>query len=59
LIESDVTRAKGLFWLDAERIAGPIYKALEATGRTRLPKVEDFVDFSVLQDAYGGKTKLT
>ncbi|HEX2185209.1 MAG TPA: ABC transporter substrate-binding protein [Chloroflexota bacterium] len=54
LIESDVTKAKGLFWMDAERISGPIYKALEATGRTRLPKVEDFVDFSILQDAYGG-----
>lgn len=56
--QSDLTKAKGLLWIDRDYIAGPIYEGLRAAGRTTLPPVEKFVDTSLLTDAYGGKTSL-
>jgi len=58
LTQSDLTKAKGLLWIDRDYIAGPIYEGLRAAGRTTLPPVEKFVDTSLLTDAYGGKTSL-
>lgn len=59
LVESDYTKQKGLFWMDKDTITGPIYKALEATGRTGLPKVDDFADLTLLRDVYGSKKTLS
>lgn len=59
LSESEVTKAKGLFWMDPDRITGPVYRSLTAAGRTNLPKMEDFVDLSILKDVYGNKTRLS
>jgi ABC-type nitrate/sulfonate/bicarbonate transport system substrate-binding protein len=58
LLQSDLTRAKGLFWLDPDFVAGPVYTALAASGRTNLPDVNDLIDLSLLEDAFGGKTML-
>ena len=58
LTQSDLTRQKGLLWVDRDYIAGPIYTGLRAIGRTNLPPVEKFVDTSLLAEAYGSKTSL-
>jgi ABC-type nitrate/sulfonate/bicarbonate transport system substrate-binding protein len=58
LTQSELTRQKGLLWIDREYITGPIYAGLRAIGRTNLPPVEKFVDTSLLTEAYGGKTSL-
>src|SRR5438105_12436798 len=58
LVQSDLTRAKGLFWMDPDFIAGPLYAALQASGRTNLPDVNQLVDLSLLTDAFGGKNVL-
>lgn len=59
LVEGDLTRQKGLFWMDPAVVSGPVYKALEATGRTTLPKVDQFLDLTLLRDIYGSKKSLT
>jgi ABC-type nitrate/sulfonate/bicarbonate transport system substrate-binding protein len=58
LLQSDLTRAKGLFWMDPNFMAGPVYAALQASGRTNLPDVTQLLDLSLLTDAYGGKNVL-
>jgi ABC-type nitrate/sulfonate/bicarbonate transport system substrate-binding protein len=58
LLQNDLTRSKGLFWLDPDFVAGPVYTALAASGRTSLPDVNDLLDLSLLQDAYGGANSL-
>jgi ABC-type nitrate/sulfonate/bicarbonate transport system substrate-binding protein len=59
LMESVTTRKKGLFWLSKEEVAGPIYRALKASGRSDLPPFESFVDLTVLRDVFAGKKTLT
>jgi ABC-type nitrate/sulfonate/bicarbonate transport system substrate-binding protein len=59
LVEGDLTKQKGIFWMDRDTITTKVYKALEATGRTNLPKVDDFVDLTLLRDVYGNKTRLS
>lgn len=54
-----LTEEKGLFWLDVELLGGPMYDALEASGRTGLPDAESIVDLTILEDAYDGKTSIT
>ncbi|GAC1329898.1 MAG: hypothetical protein NVSMB2_28770 [Chloroflexota bacterium] len=56
LVQSDVTRAKGLFWLDPDFIAGPVYTTLSASGRTNLPDINSLIDLSLLTDAFGGRS---
>jgi ABC-type nitrate/sulfonate/bicarbonate transport system substrate-binding protein len=51
LMESDATRAHGRMWIDTARVAGPIYTTLRATGRTKLPPVDQLIDTSILRDA--------
>ena len=58
LTQSELTKQKGLLWVDRDYIAGPIYTGLKAIGRTNLPPVEKFVDTTLLAEAYGGKTSL-
>jgi ABC-type nitrate/sulfonate/bicarbonate transport system substrate-binding protein len=58
LMQSDVTKEKGIFWMSAEELGGPMYKALRASGRENLPPVEEVLDLSLIEDAYGGKTSL-
>lgn len=58
LMQSDVTKEKGIFWMSAEELAGPMYKALRASGRENLPPVKEVLDLSLIEDAYGGKTTL-
>jgi ABC-type nitrate/sulfonate/bicarbonate transport system substrate-binding protein len=58
LMQSSLTAAKGLFWVDPERLAGPIYDGFRAAGISNLPKPETLMDLSVLEHAFQGKTKL-
>jgi ABC-type nitrate/sulfonate/bicarbonate transport system substrate-binding protein len=51
-LHSDDTKANGLFWVNKNRINGPIYDALRAGGMDKLPEVEKYVDMSLLRDAY-------
>jgi ABC-type nitrate/sulfonate/bicarbonate transport system substrate-binding protein len=58
LMQSDLTEEKGLYWMDLELLAGPMYDALRRGGREELPEPDSLVDLSVLEDAYAGKTSL-
>jgi ABC-type nitrate/sulfonate/bicarbonate transport system substrate-binding protein len=51
LMEDAVTQAHGRMWIDLQRVAGPIYTTLRATGRTKLPPVASLIDTSILRDA--------
>jgi ABC-type nitrate/sulfonate/bicarbonate transport system substrate-binding protein len=48
LLVSDDTRAHGMLWIDKQRVAGPVYTTLRATGRTNLPPVDQLIDTSLL-----------
>jgi NitT/TauT family transport system substrate-binding protein len=52
LMESAATRAHGRMWIDTQRVAGPIYTTLRATGRAKLPPVDQLVDTSILREAF-------
>jgi ABC-type nitrate/sulfonate/bicarbonate transport system substrate-binding protein len=52
------TRRMGLFWIDAQRVAGPIYRSLGLSGLTDLPAPTTYVDLSVLRELYAGHTSL-
>lgn len=58
LMQSDVTKEKGIFWMSAEELGGPMYEALEASGRKNLPPVDEALDLTLIEEAYGGKTSL-
>jgi ABC-type nitrate/sulfonate/bicarbonate transport system substrate-binding protein len=58
LMQSDLTREKGLYWMDLDLLSGPMYDALRKGGRDTLPEPDQLVDLSVLEDAYAGKTSL-
>lgn len=49
-LESKDTAEHGLYWIDTDRLAGPIYAALELAGLENLKDPADFVDMSLLQD---------
>jgi ABC-type nitrate/sulfonate/bicarbonate transport system substrate-binding protein len=51
LFVSDETRAHGMLWIDKQRVAGPVYTTLRATGRTNLPPVDRLIDTSLLVEA--------
>lgn len=59
LTQSALTKEKGLLWVSPEDIEDRMYPILEAAEMTDLPPVESYVDTSVLEDAYGGATRLT
>lgn len=49
LMQSDV----GLFSMDLDQLAGPMYDALRASGREDLPDPETIVDLSILEEVHG------
>ena len=55
---SDLTSSKGFFYMDPDFIAGDVYKGLETFGLTDLPDPATYVDMSLLDEIYGGKTTL-
>jgi ABC-type nitrate/sulfonate/bicarbonate transport system substrate-binding protein len=58
LMKSPLTDSKGLLRFDPTLIAGPMYDALRASGRTQLPPVSDVVDTTILDEVYGSKSSL-
>lgn len=58
LLESPLTRAHGLFRIDTERLAGPVYESLKASGLAKLPEPRQVVDTTVLDEVYAGRTSL-
>lgn len=58
LWESDVTKDKGILWMDKEYVAGPMFEGVKAAGRTKLPDVDTLIDLTFLEEAYDGKTTL-
>jgi ABC-type nitrate/sulfonate/bicarbonate transport system substrate-binding protein len=58
LIRAGVAKDKGLFWFSPDVISKSTYRALQASGKTNLPSVDSIFDLSILEEAYGGKTKL-
>ncbi|MFL5798846.1 MAG: ABC transporter substrate-binding protein [Actinomycetota bacterium] len=58
LMQSPLTKQKGLYWMDMDLLSGPMYTALRKGGRSELPAPDKLVDLSVLQDVYNGKTSL-
>jgi ABC-type nitrate/sulfonate/bicarbonate transport system substrate-binding protein len=58
LMQSPLTKQKGLYWMDLDLLGGKMYDALRKGGRTKLPPADKLVDLSVLTDVYGGKTSL-
>ncbi len=56
--QSDITKEKGLFWVDFDFIKGPVYEGLEKYGLTDLPDPEKYYDLSILEEVYDGKTTL-
>jgi ABC-type nitrate/sulfonate/bicarbonate transport system substrate-binding protein len=58
LMKSSLTDSKGILRFDPTLIAGPMYDALRASGRTTLPPISNVVDTTILDEVYGGKTSL-
>lgn len=58
LMQSDLTKEKGIYWMDLDLLAGKMYDALRKGGRTKLPDPDKLVDLSVLKDIYGDKNTL-
>jgi ABC-type nitrate/sulfonate/bicarbonate transport system substrate-binding protein len=58
LMQSDLTREKGLYWMDLDLMAGRMYEALRKGGRDKLPEPDQLVDLTVLEDVYDGKSSL-
>jgi hypothetical protein len=53
--QSDLMRASGLFRLDPERLAGPMFTAYRAAGVEPLPDVARIVDTTVLDSVFQGR----
>lgn len=51
LLRGPDTEARGLFWVNSERLGGPMYDALRAGGRSDLPAVDTAVTLRILEDA--------
>ena len=50
-MDSDFTEANGLLPIDPERMENEVLPALEASGETDLPTVDEFLDTSILEEA--------
>jgi ABC-type nitrate/sulfonate/bicarbonate transport system substrate-binding protein len=57
--QSDLTKKKGLFFMDFDYIKGPVYDGLAKYGLTDLPDPSKYIDLSVIEEIYGGKTSLS
>jgi ABC-type nitrate/sulfonate/bicarbonate transport system substrate-binding protein len=58
MMRSDYTTQHGLLRFDPAAITGAMYTVLKASGRTSLPALDTFVDATVLDEVYQGKTSL-
>lgn len=58
LIAGPLTEEKGLLWVSPDHITDAIYPGLAAAGVADLPDPDTYLDLSVLEDAYAGKTTL-
>jgi ABC-type nitrate/sulfonate/bicarbonate transport system substrate-binding protein len=58
LLQSDLTAEQGLFRIDPEFTAGPMYDALRASGREDLPDVATIIDATVLDEVFGDSATL-
>lgn len=58
LTVSELTKSKGMLWIDKEKIAGPIYAGLSAAGQSDLPPVGDYVDTSLLEEIFAAGPSL-
>jgi ABC-type nitrate/sulfonate/bicarbonate transport system substrate-binding protein len=56
--QNALTREKGIFRLDVERLSGPMYAGLRAAGVKDLPDAHKVVDNSVLDAVYRGRNRL-
>lgn len=50
-LHSEDTKRNGLFWINRDRLGGPVYDALRAGGVERLPDVDKILDMSLLKAA--------
>lgn len=57
-MENAMTRKKGIFRLDAERLRGPMYAGLRAAGVKNLPDADKVVDHSILDAVYRGRSRV-
>jgi ABC-type nitrate/sulfonate/bicarbonate transport system substrate-binding protein len=55
---SPITQRMGLFWIDTQRVQGPIYSTLGASGLTDLPAPASYIDLSLLRELYAGRNSL-
>lgn len=55
---SDITKSKGFFYMDPDFISGPVYAGLQSYGLTDLPDPSTYVDMSLLDEIYAGKSSL-
>lgn len=51
-LHSEDTEENGLYWINRERLAGPVYEALQLGGLDNLPEVDDFLDMSILEEVH-------
>jgi hypothetical protein len=51
-LKSADTEKNGLFWINNDRLSGPIYNALKLGGLENLRDPKEFVDMSILRDAH-------
>jgi ABC-type nitrate/sulfonate/bicarbonate transport system substrate-binding protein len=56
--QSELTQAGGLFRIDPERIAGPMYAAYSAAGVSPLPDVSRIIDTGVLDAVFQGRSTI-
>ncbi len=60
--QSDLTREKGLMWIDLDRVRDEVYPGFKTAGTldpATLPDPKTFIDLSVLEEAFGGKTTIS
>jgi hypothetical protein len=58
LLQSELTAERGLFRIDPDFVAGPMYDALRASGREQLPAVESILDPTILDEVFGDTATL-
>lgn len=49
-LHSEMTDKHGRYWIDLDRLSGPIYEALRLGGLENLPEPSKFVDLSILEE---------
>jgi hypothetical protein len=52
LVQSDLTRSKGILTLDVDYIENKVYPTMRASGIENLPDVSKIVDTSIMADVF-------